>query len=132
MKKHVLLIANEYTTIVNFRMELVSALIREGHTVAVALPLHERVTEISALGCEIYSLPIDRKSKNPLKDFMIIRHICKILKAFSPDMVFTFTIKRVWWYSMRFESCTLCCYNHGIGVFYSEWRGNAENLSLSL
>lgn len=93
MKKRVLLIANEYTTIVNFRMELVSALIRKGHTVSVALPLHERVAEIRALGCEVYSLPIDRKSKNPLKDFMIIRHICKILKAFKPDMVFTFTIK---------------------------------------
>lgn len=93
MKKRVLLIANEYTTIVNFRMELVNALIKAGHTVSVALPLHERVAEIRALGCEVYSLPIDRKSRNPFKDFIILRHICKILKTFKPDMVFTFTIK---------------------------------------
>lgn len=93
MKKRILLIANEYTTIVNFRMELVNALVGGGYTVAVALPLHERVAEIQTLGCEIYSLPIDRKSKNPIKDVMIVRHICKILKVFKPDMVFTFTIK---------------------------------------
>lgn len=93
MDKRVLLIANEYTTIVNFRMELVRALVGNGHTVAVALPMHERVAEIEAVGCQIYSLPMDRKSKNPIKDIAVVIKIDRILKSFNPDIVFTFTIK---------------------------------------
>ena len=93
MGKRVLLIANEYTTIVNFRMELLQTLLKEGHTVAVALPDHERNQEISNLGCEVISLPILRKNKNPLKDLAIVKHILDIIKMFRPDIAFTFTIK---------------------------------------
>lgn len=93
MGKRVLLIANEYTTIVNFRMELIQALIKEGHTVAVALPDHERNQEIRNLGCDVISLPILRKNKNPLKDLAIVKHILGIIKVFKPDIAFTFTIK---------------------------------------
>ena len=93
MGKRVLLIANEYTTIVNFRMELLQALLKEGHTVAVALPDHERNQEIGNLGCEVISLPILRKNKNPLKDLAIVKHILDIIKVFRPDIAFTFTIK---------------------------------------
>lgn len=91
--KRVLLIANEYTTIINFRMELLQALVKAGHTVGVVLPDHERNAEIRALGCTTHSLRIDRKSKNPIKDSMIVHHISKIIKSFKPDIAFTFTIK---------------------------------------
>lgn len=93
MGKRVLLIANEYTTIINFRIELVRAIIKEGHTLAVALPYHDRITELTSEGCKYYSLPIDRKGTNPLKDILIIRHISKIIRDFRPHIVFTFTIK---------------------------------------
>lgn len=93
MSKRILLIANEYTTIVHFRMELISRLISEGHIVAVAIPNHERNAEIKALGCEIIELPINRKSTNPVKDLKIAIRIRQILREFKPDIVFTFTIK---------------------------------------
>lgn len=89
----VLLIVNEYTTIINFRMELVKSMVDAGHTVAVALPDHERNEEIREAGCCIYSLPMERKSKNPFKDFRIVHRIYRILKNYAPDIVFTFTIK---------------------------------------
>lgn len=93
MVKRILLIANEYTTIINFRMELLCALKKAGYEVAVALPDHKRNIEIKALGCILYSLTIDRKSKNPIKDFSVIYHISQILNQYCPDIVFTFTIK---------------------------------------
>lgn len=93
MKKRILLIANEYTTIINFRMELLQTLKKDGHTVAVALPYHERVSEIEALGCEIYDLPMSRKSKNPIKDLAIVKNLLNIISIFKPDIAFTFTIK---------------------------------------
>ena len=93
MPKRILLIANEYTTIINFRMELIHAFIKAGHTVGVALPDHERNAEIRAIECMTYSLPIKRKSKNPIKDFKIVYKIFKIIDEFHPDIAFTFTIK---------------------------------------
>lgn len=93
MGKRVLLIANEYTTIVHFRMELITRLIAEGNTVAVAIPNHERNTEIKALGCDIIDLPMQRKGTNPIKDLKIAVRIRQILREFKPDIVFTFTIK---------------------------------------
>lgn len=93
MGKRVLLIANEYTTIINFRMELIQALVKDGHSVAVALPYHERNEEIRSLGCEIFNLPMARKSKNPIKDLKIISVLLKIINNFNPDTAFTFTIK---------------------------------------
>lgn len=89
----VLLVANEYTTIIHFRMELIKALLSEEHIVAVALPKHERNVEIEVLGCQIIPLYINRKSKNPLKDIVTIRSLLNIVNSFKPDIVFTFTIK---------------------------------------
>lgn len=93
MTKKILLIANEYTTIINFRMELVRALVDKGYIVGLALPMHERVKEIQAIGCTYFPLSVDRRSTNPLKDVKLLKDISKILKKFKPDIVFTFTIK---------------------------------------
>ena len=93
MAKKILLIANEYSTIVNFRMELITALLNEGHSVAVALPEHERNAEIKALGCDLFIIQMSRKGMNPIKEIKVIQGIKKILDSFNPDIVFTFTIK---------------------------------------
>lgn len=93
MGKRVLLVANEYTTIVNFRVELITALIAEGDSVAVALPAHERNAEISALGSTIYNIPVSRKGMNPLRELKTTKAIKDVLESFNPDIVFTFTIK---------------------------------------
>lgn len=93
MSKRVLLIANEYTTIVHFRMELISRLVAEGNIVAVAIPNHERNSEIKELGCDIIELPMQRKGTNPIKDLKIALRIREIIREFKPDIAFTFTIK---------------------------------------
>lgn len=93
MAKKVLFIANEYTTLINFRMELVKAVVATGYKVGVALPPHERVKEIEDLGCSFYPLKVCRRSTNPIKDIFLIKNVSKILKEFQPDIVFTFTIK---------------------------------------
>lgn len=93
MVKKILIIANDYTTIINFRMELIRRLVDEGYDVAIALPQHDRVREIEALGCQIFPLEVKRKSKNPIQDIILLRDIKRILKCYSPDFVITYTIK---------------------------------------
>lgn len=93
MKRRILLLANEYTTIINFRMELVQTLVQEGNEVFVAIPNHENNKDIEKLGCKVISYNVSRKGKNPLHELKTIKEIDRIIKKNRPDIVFTFTIK---------------------------------------
>lgn len=93
MNNKILIIANDCTTILQFRSELVTALIKSGFSVLIALPFSDRNDEIINLGCELINLNIERRGKNPFKDFMIIKNIKKIINVCRPDIVLTFTIK---------------------------------------
>lgn len=88
----VLLLANEYTTIINFRMELLQELVKN-QEVFVALPEHERNKEISDIGCKVINVAIERTGKNPLHDLKYYKRIKGLLKEIKPDIVFTYTIK---------------------------------------
>lgn len=93
MNKKILLLANEYTTILNFRMELIRTLVSDGHTVFVAIPSNKNNTDIEAAGCEIIEFDVSRKGTNPFKELGVIKNVEKILDYCHPDIVFTFTIK---------------------------------------
>lgn len=92
-KKRILLLANEYTTILNFRMELIHALVEDGHKVFVAIPDNPNNKDIAAAGCEIVNFEISRKGTNPIKELKAVKEIEGILDRINPDIVFTFTIK---------------------------------------
>lgn len=93
MKKKVLLVANEYTTILNFRMELIEKLVSYNFDVLLAVPSSKHDYRFQEIGCKTVDLFISRKSKNPLKDLKTLKNIKKIIKAIKPDVVLTFTIK---------------------------------------
>lgn len=91
--KKILLVANEYTTIVDFRLELLQALKSANYEVYVALPedVHNKI--IRGTGAEVINLEMSRQGTNPIKDLKTIYYIRKILKELKPDVVLTFTIK---------------------------------------
>lgn len=90
----VLLLANDESTIYNFRRELIEELFEQGYNVIVAFPRGgERTDEIAGMGCRYIDLPMERKGINPLKDVCVIKNIIKVLKQYSPDVLLTFTIK---------------------------------------
>lgn len=90
----VFLLANDESTIYNFRRELIKGLLQEGHDVTVAFPRGGiRTDEIADTGCRYIDLSMERKGTNPLKDLNLIKNIKKVLKQNSPDILLTFTIK---------------------------------------
>lgn len=94
LNKHkILILANEYTTIINFRMELIEALIHKEYEIYVSLPDHERNEEIERLGAHIISTQFKRKGKNPFSDLKLLLTYKRMIKRISPDFVLTFTIK---------------------------------------
>ena len=68
MNNTILLIANDYTTIVDFRLELIQGLIKSGYNVVVALPDDDHNSIIRSNGASTISLNIARQGKNPIED----------------------------------------------------------------
>ena len=71
--KTVLILVNKQTTIVNFRLEVVAALVKEGYRVVVSVPEGDRLDEIRGVGAEILVTPMEKDSTDPIKDLKLLR-----------------------------------------------------------
>ena len=91
--KKILILANDVTTVLQFRSELVQALVAEGHEVIVSVPKSDRIPEIEALRARVVETEVSRHGKNPFKDLKLLKTYKKLLKEIQPDIVLTFTIK---------------------------------------
>ncbi len=91
--KKILIIANEWTTIVHFRLEIIESLIKAGYHVIGALPVCEQADIIRETGCELVNLDVARHGKNPFKDFAMMKQCRAIIGRYKPDVVVTYTIK---------------------------------------
>lgn len=91
--KKILVLANDVTTILQFRCELISALVEGGNQVFVSVPESERTSEIEALGATVIKTQVARHGKNPFKDLKLIKNYKKLIKLVNPDYVLTYTVK---------------------------------------
>lgn len=89
----ILIFANDYKTIANFRMELLERFLELGHTVSLSLPEDERNHVFTDMGCEVIPAPITRHGTNPIAELKLIRVYKKQIKQIAPDCVLTFTVK---------------------------------------
>jgi galacturonosyltransferase len=89
----VLFLVNHDVVIYNFRLELVERLLAEGHQVVISSPYGERIEDLKTLGCEYHEISISRHGMNPIREIALIREYKRLIKAVSPDIVFTYTIK---------------------------------------
>lgn len=94
-----LLIAGYAGSLLNFRGELIKALIRQRCEVHVAAPdiisdsqAHER---LSSLGCVIHDVSLKRTGINPIHDLKTLFNLCYLMLKVRPDFVLAYTIKPV-------------------------------------
>lgn len=91
----ILIIAGYTPSLINFRGDLIKALIREGHEVIAVGPESGYEKEIEQLGARFAQLPIVRAGTNPFNDLLLLKEIYKLIKKEDPDLVFNYTIKPV-------------------------------------
>ena len=91
--KKILIVANKDITLLYFRMELIKKLLIDGNEVTVTFPKSNAIEEFTKIGCKYIPLDIERRGKNPLKDFKVMLECLKIIKKEKPDAVLTYTIK---------------------------------------
>ncbi len=96
----VLFLVNKDTTILQFRLSLVTALVEAGYRVVVALPSGERVGEIADAGAEILLTPMKKDRISLFDDCRLFGRYRAILRELSPHVVLTYTVKPTLWGGM--------------------------------
>jgi glycosyltransferase involved in cell wall biosynthesis len=87
------LFANTDWYLYNFRRSLALALRDAGHEVLLLSPPGPYGARLHALGLRWEPLPMDRRSLNPLREFMLLLHLARLLRRERPALVHGFTIK---------------------------------------
>lgn len=105
----VLILSNDYLTIYNFRMELVSALSEKGHEVFLSLPEDSRNSLFSEMGCEVIDTPIARFGTNPFEDLKTLQFYKRLIKKIKPDIIFTYTAKPNIYGAIAAHACGVKC-----------------------
>lgn len=92
-KKKILILVNHDVVIYNFRKEVVEELIRQGYEVLISSPYGEKIDKLIGMGCKYSEVTFQRHGLNILQEFKLLSYYIKLIKAFKPTVVLTFTIK---------------------------------------
>ena len=85
--------SNSSWSIYNFRKNLIKKLIKGGKTVYILSSKDKQTNKLRALGCKFVNINIQNNNINPIKDFLLILKLKKILSEINPDYILNFTIK---------------------------------------
>jgi glycosyltransferase involved in cell wall biosynthesis len=89
----IVLFANTEWYLYNFRRSLALALRAQGHEVLLLSPPGPYGERLRALGLRWESVPMDRRSLNPLHEGMLLWRLARLLRRERPALVHGFTIK---------------------------------------
>jgi glycosyltransferase involved in cell wall biosynthesis len=87
------LFANTDWYLYNFRRALALALQRQGYEVLLISPAGPYGDKLRALGLRWESVPMARRSLNPLREAALLWHLVRLLRREQPTLVHGFTIK---------------------------------------
>jgi glycosyltransferase involved in cell wall biosynthesis len=86
--------SNTAFSIYNFRLDLMNKLKEKGYTVIAVAPYDKYAEKIKERGFKFFPIKnLDRKGKNPLKDFKLFMEYLKLYRQIQPDLVVNFTVK---------------------------------------
>ncbi len=89
----ILILANDYKTVANFRMELLERLIADGHQVVLSLPSFEGNNLFREMGCLVCENNMTRHGTNLFAEASLIGQYKALMQQVKPDVVLTYTIK---------------------------------------
>lgn len=112
----VLILANDYKTIANFRMELLERFVDEKYEVFISVPGDLRNEQFRELGCTVIENQMTRHGTNPIAEWKLIREYKTLIKSVSPDIVLTYTIKPNIYGSIACRKCKVPVLNNVTGI----------------
>jgi glycosyltransferase involved in cell wall biosynthesis len=91
----ILFFANTDWYLYNFRLPLARYLRDQGHDVVMLSPPGPYVARLQAAGFRALTVPMQRRSLNPLRELALFQHIRQLYAEERPDLAHHFTIKCV-------------------------------------
>lgn len=95
MKHKIAFVGNSLQTMCNFRMGVMSELVREGYEVVVIAPKDGDITMLKQAQMRLIPIEMDCKGMNPFADIRLAKTLKKIYKKEQFHVIFHFTIKPV-------------------------------------
>ena len=89
----ILIITNHSYMLYQFRKELISMLVEEGHDVTISTPFVGHEDDLRDLGTKLINTEVDRRGINPKTDLKLMNTYKNIINEIHPDKVITYSIK---------------------------------------
>ncbi|WP_456447435.1 glycosyltransferase family 4 protein [Thiolapillus sp.] len=105
----VIFFANTDWYLYNFRLDLARYLAAQGMEVVMMSPPGDYGERLQQEGFRWISLPMERRSLNPLAEWKLLRRIRKIYEQEKPDAVHNFTIKSVIYGGLAAQAQAIRC-----------------------
>jgi len=93
----VVICANMAWNLVNFRSNLIKALLEHGYEVAAVAPPDRHASRLEELGATFIALPMDNKGVSPFRDLILLVGFWRLLRAVRPCAYLGYTIKPNIW-----------------------------------
>jgi glycosyltransferase involved in cell wall biosynthesis len=91
--KLIAFVSNSAWSIYNFRLDVITHLIKQGYDVLVLAPDDEYSILLQQSGCRFIPVEFDNRSKNPLQDYALYRQLKRHYREQRPDFIFHFVAK---------------------------------------
>ena len=93
MKKLIAILNCHDDDVFCFRKEIIDHFIDHGYRVLISCPYGKRIEKIRRDNVIYEDILIDRRGKNPFKDYKLYTDYIKLFKKYCPSIVLSFTIK---------------------------------------
>jgi glycosyltransferase involved in cell wall biosynthesis len=133
--KKILIIGTSPQYLINFREDLIKALVASGHQVtAMAAEVdQEVVAALAVMGVEFHSYPVQRNAMNPLKDIQTLLALRQAIDTIRPDIVLAYTVKPVVWGGLSlYGQAGIQFYALIEGLGYAFQQGNLARQALTV
>lgn len=112
----VLILANDNSTIYNFRRELLRRLIHDEYEVIISVPADDRNEVLESMGCLIEEIKLNRAGINPLQEVIVLGDYIRSIRKWQPDVVLTYTAKPNIYGSLACQFCGVPYINNVTGL----------------
>lgn len=96
-RKRIVVIASLTRSLVNFRLELLKAMVAAGHDVIALAPDEDEraIAGLKAIGVTFRQIPMARTGTSPLADLRTLKALYKLIRGLAPEIVLAYTMKPI-------------------------------------
>ncbi len=89
----IMIVVNAVSNLINFRYELIVALLQRGYEVLIVTPNGDGLQQFKDLGCQIVIQSVNRHGKSITQDVSLMMKYFSVIQKYKPFAVLTYTIK---------------------------------------